>query len=59
MLKIQFQIIMVAISFPSENPLGECPGAMEGDFSKTKKGLIVLQVGVFIHIELRCENTCT
>ena len=50
---------MVAVSFPSENPLGECLGAMEGDFSKTKKGLIVLQVGVLILIELRCEEMCT
>ena len=39
---------MVAVSFASENPLGECPGEMEGDVSKTTRGLIVLQVGLLI-----------
>lgn len=33
---------MTAVTFHSDNPLGDCPAILEGDFSKTTKGLIVL-----------------
>jgi len=37
---------MSSITFPSENAKGDCPGFLQGDVSKTTKGVIVLQVRV-------------
>lgn len=34
---------MTSVTFPSENAKGPCPGVMDGDVTKTTKGLIVLQ----------------
>ncbi|KAK3602246.1 hypothetical protein CHS0354_034481 [Potamilus streckersoni] len=41
------------VTFKSENALGDCPGTLDGDVTKTKKGLIVLQEWWGVNVQIQ------